>query len=201
MCIRDRVYLVDVQAIASTGLMSGLGDGFSRAEGAPLADATGCVLGGSGGSVHWQFTAAIVLGVLIGAVTILLGVGVVLRGRYDRFKAARRNQAEKVLLVAALQNISGGLGDEADGKWLFEDVLGRVDAAGFSDRTVAFVFTDIQNSTAMAERDSLAFSEMQVLHDEIVRSHLVTHDGYEVDTEGDAFRIACLLYTSDAADE
>jgi class 3 adenylate cyclase len=184
------VYLVDVQAIASTGLMSGLGDGFSRAEGAPLADATGCVLGGSGGSVHWQFTAAIVLGVLIGAVTILLGVGVVLRGRYDRFKAARRNQAEKVLLVAALQNISGGLGDEADGKWLFEDVLGRVDAAGFSDRTVAFVFTDIQNSTAMAERDSLAFSEMQVLHDEIVRSHLVTHDGYEVDTEGDAFRIA-----------
>ena len=59
---------------------------------------------------------------------------------------------------------------------VFEDVLGRVDAAGFSDRTVAFVFTDIQNSTAMAERDSLAFSEMQVLHDEIVRSlHAVLH--------------------------
>ena len=184
------VYLVDVQAIASTGLMSGLGGGFSRAPGAPLANATGCVLGGGGGSMHWQFTVAIALGALIGAVTILLGVGVVLRRRYDRFEAARRNQAEKALLVAALQKISGGGGDEADGKWLFEDVLGRVDAAGWSDRTVAFVFTDIQNSTAMAERDSLAFSEMQVLHDEIVRSHLVAHDGYEVDTEGDAFRIA-----------
>ena len=181
------VYLADVQAIASTGLMSELGGGFSRAAEVPLANATGCY---RGPAVGWRVTAAIAVGVALGTVVFLLGIAVVMRRRFDRYEIARRSQAEKLHLVATLQGISGGLGQEADGKWLFEDVVGRVDDNGWSDRPVAFVFTDVQGSTAMAERDSLAFSEMQMMHDEILRSHIVAFDGYEVDTEGDAFRIA-----------
>ena len=181
------VYLADVQAIASTGLMSELGGGFSRAAEVPLANATGCY---RGPVVGWRVTAAIAAGVALGTVVFLLGIAVVMRRRFDKHETARRSQAEKLHLVATLQGISGGLGQEADGKWLFEDVVGGVDAEGWSDRAVAFVFTDVQGSTAMAERDSLAFSEMQMMHDEILRSYIAAFDGYEVDTEGDAFRIA-----------
>jgi predicted ATPase/class 3 adenylate cyclase len=57
--------------------------------------------------------------------------------------------------------------------------------------TVTLLFSDIEGSTALLERiGSSAYSDALTLHREILRSAFAAHDGYEVDTAGDAFFVA-----------
>ena len=53
--------------------------------------------------------------------------------------------------------------------------------------TVTFLFTDIEGSTKMWERDRAAMSEALARHDEILREAIEANSGYVFKTVGDAF--------------
>ena len=53
--------------------------------------------------------------------------------------------------------------------------------------TVTFLFTDIEGSTKMWERDPQAMHKALARHDEILHRVTEEHDGYVFKTVGDAF--------------
>lgn len=53
--------------------------------------------------------------------------------------------------------------------------------------TVTFVFTDIEGSTVLWQRDPVAMRDALVRHDRLLRSVLASHGGYIFSTSGDAF--------------
>lgn len=53
--------------------------------------------------------------------------------------------------------------------------------------TVTFLFSDVQNSTSLWERNSSAMEVALRRHDEILRSSIGAHSGYVFSTAGDAF--------------
>ena len=55
---------------------------------------------------------------------------------------------------------------------------------------VTLVFTDVQGSTALWDRDAEAMRDALELHDRILRDLIERLGGYEVKTEGDAFMVA-----------
>jgi len=112
------------------------------------------------------------------AVTVL-----VMRRRFLGHQKRMQEHAERLLLTSNLQTISGSKGGEVDGKWLFHEVL-NADAP----RQLVYVFTDVQSSTLLSTSDPQAFNEMQHAHDHIMREYITLCNGYEIDTEGDAFR-------------
>mmetsp|Transcript_33172 Transcript_33172/g.93931 ORF Transcript_33172/g.93931 Transcript_33172/m.93931 type:complete len:1125 (+) Transcript_33172:118-3492(+) len=57
-------------------------------------------------------------------------------------------------------------------------------------RQLAFVTTDLMESTNMAAADSEAFKQVQDIHDEVMRGAIWSCSGYEINTEGDAFFVA-----------
>ena len=65
--------------------------------------------------------------------------------------------------------------------------------------TVTFLFTDIEGSTSMWERDAAAMRKALARHDEILRSTIETHGGYVFKTIGDAF-CAAFATTPDAVE-
>ena len=58
--------------------------------------------------------------------------------------------------------------------------------------TVTFLFTDIEGSTSMWERDEATMRAALARHDEIVRGAIETHGGFVFKTVGDAFCAAFL---------
>eukprot|EP00667_Euglena_gracilis_P000674 EG_transcript_673 len=55
---------------------------------------------------------------------------------------------------------------------------------------VTLLFTDIQSSTVLWETDEECMEEALAMHDNVFRSTLQSHNGFEVKTEGDAFMCA-----------
>lgn len=53
-----------------------------------------------------------------------------------------------------------------------------------------FVFTDIEASTQLWTEDANVMRAALELHDDLIRSALARHDGYEITTAGDAFQLA-----------
>ncbi|WP_233261325.1 adenylate/guanylate cyclase domain-containing protein [Vitiosangium sp. GDMCC 1.1324] len=66
----------------------------------------------------------------------------------------------------------------------------RTSTSAAPSGTVALVFTDVQGSTRLWERCSAEMRRALELHDEVLRSLLEAHGGYEVKTQGDAFMVA-----------
>lgn len=59
------------------------------------------------------------------------------------------------------------------------------------DGTVTIMFSDIEGSTAMADRlGDKRFMEVLREHNTIIREQVKAHDGYEVKSEGDGFMVA-----------
>jgi predicted ATPase/class 3 adenylate cyclase len=56
--------------------------------------------------------------------------------------------------------------------------------------TLTFLFTDVEGSTSLWEKNPKAMSEALVRHDEILRTALEAHDGHVFKTVGDAFHAA-----------
>jgi predicted ATPase/class 3 adenylate cyclase len=56
--------------------------------------------------------------------------------------------------------------------------------------TLTFLFTDVEGSTLLWEKNAKAMSEALVLHDEILRTVIETHNGRVFKTVGDAFYAA-----------
>lgn len=64
--------------------------------------------------------------------------------------------------------------------------------------TVAFVFTDIEGSTHLAQTlDDDAWASILARHRQLIRAAVAAHDGVEVSTEGDGFFLA-FAHTADA---
>src|SRR5215210_1107295 len=59
--------------------------------------------------------------------------------------------------------------------------------------TVTFLFTDIESSTAMWERDPIRMQSALARHDEIMRTSVESSGGYIFKTIGDAF---CAAFTT-----
>ena len=54
--------------------------------------------------------------------------------------------------------------------------------------TVTFVFSDLEGSTRLLKQlGDAGYIQMLALHRQIVREVFATHDGSEIDTQGDAF--------------
>src|SRR5438034_6668813 len=53
--------------------------------------------------------------------------------------------------------------------------------------TVTLLFTDIEGSTKLLQRSGELYAELLADHRNMLRAAFDSHDGYEVDTEGDAF--------------
>src|SRR5215210_7020425 len=53
--------------------------------------------------------------------------------------------------------------------------------------TITFLFTDVEGSTSLWERNSNAMSEALSRHDEILRMSIGAHNGHVFKTVGDAF--------------
>ena len=56
--------------------------------------------------------------------------------------------------------------------------------------TVTFVFTDIEDSTELLKRLGDGYPEVLSTHRRIIRGAFSSHDGIEIDTQGDAFFFA-----------
>src|SRR5918998_4880277 len=65
--------------------------------------------------------------------------------------------------------------------------------AGLPTGTVTFLFTDIEGSTRLWERDASAMRSALTRHDGIVRSAIETNGGFVFKTVGDAF---CAAFSS-----
>mmetsp|Transcript_26635 Transcript_26635/g.39591 ORF Transcript_26635/g.39591 Transcript_26635/m.39591 type:complete len:686 (-) Transcript_26635:736-2793(-) len=70
----------------------------------------------------------------------------------------------------------------------FRRHLARGAQAPVGDVTV--VFTDLQGSTTLWEKNPTAMKAAVDLHDKIIRRCYGAHSGYEITTEGDAFQLA-----------
>jgi predicted ATPase/class 3 adenylate cyclase len=53
--------------------------------------------------------------------------------------------------------------------------------------TITLLFTDIEGSTKLLQRSGELYTELLADHRSMLRAAFESHDGYEVDTEGDAF--------------
>jgi predicted ATPase/class 3 adenylate cyclase len=53
--------------------------------------------------------------------------------------------------------------------------------------TVTLLFTDIEGSTKLLQRSGELYAELLADHRSMLRAAFASHEGYEVDTEGDAF--------------
>jgi class 3 adenylate cyclase len=71
-------------------------------------------------------------------------------------------------------------------------VGGRASGAssGPPRKYATIVLTDVQGSTSLWEANPQAMQEALDLHDKIMRRFCAFHNGYEIDTEGDAFFLA-----------
>ena len=58
------------------------------------------------------------------------------------------------------------------------------------DGEITLVFTDIQGSTKLWEAHGAAFQVALDLHNQVIRTSIERHMGYEVKTEGDSFMVA-----------
>jgi class 3 adenylate cyclase len=56
--------------------------------------------------------------------------------------------------------------------------------------TVTFLFTDIERSTELVRRLGERYAEMLGEHRQLLRAALAEHEGWEIDTQGDAFFVA-----------
>ena len=87
-----------------------------------------------------------------------------------------------------------------DTKYVTRRVQGSIPGLRISDDaapqgTVALVFTDIRNSTALWETNPGMQNSMRI-HHELLRRLIRAFDGYEVKTEGDAFMVSFSSVTS-----
>ena len=76
---------------------------------------------------------------------------------------------------------------------LFSSMERPADASNIHDvgpNPVVIMFTDIQGSTSLWEKDAESMAQALTVHNEVFRSFLPRMSGYEVKTEGDAFMVA-----------
>eukprot|EP00878_Enallax_costatus_P030966 GHUV01033787.1.p1 GENE.GHUV01033787.1~~GHUV01033787.1.p1 ORF type:complete len:540 (+),score=161.45 GHUV01033787.1:449-2068(+) len=98
-----------------------------------------------------------------------------------------RQQEQKQLkqLMYALSAHTDSLGGQGNGS-----MTAATRAVDIHAKELAFVFTDIENSTEISNQDPASFKQIQEAHDQIMREGIAKHRGYEIITEGDSFQVA-----------
>ncbi|KNC52820.1 uncharacterized protein AMSG_08960 [Thecamonas trahens ATCC 50062] len=71
-----------------------------------------------------------------------------------------------------------------------DQLADSMDPAVVGPNPVVIMFTDIQGSTSLWERDAEAMAKALTVHNNVFRAFLPRMRGYEVKTEGDAFMVA-----------
>eukprot|EP00873_Tetraselmis_striata_P028955 jgi/Tetstr1/449219/TSEL_036425.t1 len=166
------LYRVRVVAVNKAGRSSGPGDS------APIRvvaaqDPTNII----GGTVGLTIAVSVVLVLLLSAIaaaSYFMYKRVVLRKKVQR--RAREHQAMVKALMSSLEQADG---DDA----LTGNKIRKC-------RELAFVTTDLLDSTKMAAASVEGFQQVQDIHDQIMREGISRHSGYEINTEGDAFQVA-----------
>jgi class 3 adenylate cyclase len=59
--------------------------------------------------------------------------------------------------------------------------------SGLPSGSVTFVFTDIEGSTRLVKALRDRYAQVLAEHRRVIRAAIAAHEGYEVDTQGDAF--------------
>ncbi|KAL3147560.1 hypothetical protein ABBQ38_014613 [Trebouxia sp. C0009 RCD-2024] len=103
--------------------------------------------------------------------------------RYEETRAQRGQMKQLKGLMHGLVNVTG------------DPAKQQLDAIR-NARELAFLITDLQDSTAMASANPVAFRKVQDIHDTLLHEEIAKFNGYEINTEGDSFHIA---FTSVAA--
>ena len=124
------------------------------------------------------------------------------------FTAAYANWLQNTLAIA-FETVEGRSrrtkalsAEKVERRRLYEEIVTKgllrgaaahsLDVASLDPATsqLAFVFTDIEGSTQAQLLDPHGYQEAVLKHDEVIRDALYSNAGTELDTEGDAFRIA-----------
>jgi len=116
--------------------------------------------------------------------------------RHKRVQAELEVFRERELLEQDLQDTfeacieasSVGMGGIGSSQSVVSAMGSAVDI--FTLREVVFVFTDIQDSTAMSASDPVAMRHVQKVHDNVIHHQIALNNGYETNTQGDSFEVA-----------
>ncbi|KAK9786282.1 hypothetical protein WJX73_000303 [Symbiochloris irregularis] len=165
---RGKEYLVRVMAIDETGV-----SGF--ADSAPLS-----IVGVNHSLAPGQVTAIVASTVIVSCFVVGILSFFILKHRFQGKAAEKKHAREKAKqfkgLLSSLNTSTAGAGGVAD----------ELNSA----RQLAFVVTDMESSTAMADANTHAFSRLQEIHDAVMREGIARYGGYEIGTEGDSFHVA-----------
>lgn len=126
---------------------------------------------------------AIIVAALVGFTSAVVAVITfyLARERYSkRQQASRKHRGQMRSLRHLLNTLVERVGDTEKGQL---EELRQL-------KNVAFVITDLENSTRIASAAPRAYEWAQEAHDSLLRDLIVAHGGYEINTEGDAFHVA-----------
>lgn len=170
---RGGSYFMRIYATNGAGL-----EGYRDAP--PVAISTGSTSSSSAVSVS---KVVILVAVFVGAASAFVGLVTYWLMR----ESMRRHQAARKLRRGQMKNF----------KYLMQSLVQQV---GDADRRqldelkqlqeLAFVITDLENSTAIASGAPRQFEKVQEMHDSLIRELIGRFHGYEINTEGDAFHVA-----------
>lgn len=130
-----------------------------------------------------KVSSLVVVLAVVGSVlcAIFLIILFLLKKRADgRRKASRMRKGQLRNLRQLLNNMS----DQSGG-------IKKLDSSVDNDHQfVAFVITDLENSTGIASAAPRACKFVQEAHDTLLRDLIAAYGAYEINTEGDAFHVA-----------
>ncbi|PSC75196.1 Helicase sen1 [Micractinium conductrix] len=151
-------------------------------------DAPPVVVGGNdcsgGGAAAVSVSKVVILvAVFVGAASALVALVTYWLMR----ESMRRHQAARKRMRGQMKNF----------KYLMQSLVQQVGDAEERQleelkqlRELAFVITDLQDSTAIAAAAPRQFEKVQEMHDSLLRELIGRYHGYEINTEGDAFHVA-----------
>jgi class 3 adenylate cyclase len=126
---------------------------------------------------------AVVVAVMVGAVSAVVALASfwIARERLRRRQlASGRFKAQTRSVKRLMSSLVHQVGDSASRQL---EELAKL-------KELAFVITDLENSTGIANAAPRAYEKVQDAHDSLLRELIARHGGYEINTEGDAFHVA-----------
>mmetsp|Transcript_19565 Transcript_19565/g.54401 ORF Transcript_19565/g.54401 Transcript_19565/m.54401 type:complete len:1642 (-) Transcript_19565:436-5361(-) len=126
---------------------------------------------------------AIVAAVVALSVVIIAGLGLMFVLMQRRYSAQHRSAGKNVEHAAMVRSLMLSLEEATNENGLSGATIRMC-------KDLAFVTTDLMDSTKMAAASVEGFTQVQDIHDQVMRESISRYRGYEIITEGDAFGVA-----------